>query len=750
MRSFSFLVLFLTCTNSWSQQLLGFEDGQAMIQRALEARFDSSLNRDNLREWMKRLTARPHHTGSAYDKDNAEFIASLFRSWGYATRLEEFQVLFPTPKTRLLEMTAPTKFTATLKEPAVAEDATSGQADEQLPAYNAYSIDGDVTGELVYVNYGVPKDYEELERNAVDVKGKIVMARYGGSWRGIKPKVAAEHGAIGCIIYSDPRDDGYFEGDVYPVGAYRNENGAQRGSVMDIPIHNGDPLTPFVGATKDAKRLKIKDATTLTKIPVLPISYADALPLLRSLQGPVAPESWRGALPITYHIGPGPAKVHLKVEFNWNIVPIYDVIATMKGSEYPDEWVIRGNHSDAWVNGAHDPVSGLVSMLEEARAVAQLTKSGWKPKRTIVYAAWDAEEQGLMGSTEWVETHADELKQKAVAYVNSDGNGRGFLSVGGSHTLEKFANEVARDVIDPETKVPVAERLRARRMLQSDADDARELRERSDLRIYALGSGSDYTPFIQHLGISCLNIGYGGEDGGGEYHSIYDSFDHFTRFIDPRFEYGLALTQTAGRVVLRLANAPLLPFEFGNFTETVGKYVKEVEKLANDMREQTEEQNRRISERTFELAADPTKSSTVPKQESRVPFIDFTPLRNAFAELQENTDAYRAAGRGMDSTGRKLTGNEIVSLNEILMKTERALTTKEGLPRRPWYVHEIVAPGLYTGYGVKTLPAIREAIEQRSWTEANKQVEVVAEVLEKFAREVKRANRILESALPHD
>src|SRR5262245_38709273 len=420
--------------------LLGFSDARAAEQRALETRFDSYLKAANLREWMQRLSARPHHVGSPYGKNNAEFMAGLFRSWGYETRIEEFQVLFPTPKVRLLEMEAPTHYKASLAEPAIPEDSTSGQTAEQLPVYNAYSIDGDVTGELVYVNFGVPRDYEELERRGIDVKGRIVIARYGGSWRGIKPKVAAEHGAIACIIYSDPREDGYGTGDVYPKGAWRNEDGAQRGSVMDMPVHPGDPLTPFTGSTANAKRLELKSAPTLTKIPVLPISYGDALPLLRAMDGPVAPPAWRGALPITYHIGPGRATVHLKLEFDFNTVPAYDVIARLRGSERPDEWIIRGNHHDAWVNGAGDPISGLVPLLEEARALGDLAKTGWRPRRTIVYAAWDGEEQGLLGSTEWAETHAAELQNKAVLYLNSDGNSRGFLNVGGSHTLEKFIN----------------------------------------------------------------------------------------------------------------------------------------------------------------------------------------------------------------------------------------------------------------------------------------------------------------------
>ncbi|HEX8685194.1 MAG TPA: M28 family peptidase, partial [Pyrinomonadaceae bacterium] len=519
--------------------LSGFAPESAVRQRALEARFDSLLRKDNLREWMRRMSSRPHHVGSPHDRDNAEFMLGLFRSWGYDAQIETFDVLFPVPKVRVLEMTAPERYAARLAEPALREDATSGQAAEQLPVYNAYSKDGDVTGQLVYVNYGVPRDYDELERRGVDVRGKIVLARYGGSWRGIKPKVAAEHGAVGCLIYSDPRDDGYFQGDVYPKGAWRNEWGAQRGSVADMPTFPGDPLTPGVGAVKGAKRLALKDAPTLTKIPVMPISYGDALPLLRHLGGPVAPASWRGALPVTYHLGPGPTTVHLKLEFSWETRPVHDVIARLKGGERPDEWVVRGNHHDAWVNGADDPLSGMVALLEEARAVGELAKSGWRPKRTIVYCAWDGEEPGLLGSTEWAETHAEELRRHAVLYLNSDSNGRGFLGAAGSHTLEKFVNEVARDVTDPQKKISVWERERAQRILDGSADERREARERADLRIGALGSGSDYTPFLQHLGVSSLNIGFGGEDGGGSYHSVYDSFDHYTRFGDPGFDYGV-------------------------------------------------------------------------------------------------------------------------------------------------------------------------------------------------------------------
>jgi len=723
------------------QSLLGFDDAHAGMQRALESRFDSLLNRENLRSWMKRLSAHPHHIGSRYGKENAEFIASQFKSWGFETEIEQFHVLFPTPKIRVVEMLEPEKFTASLTEPPLPQDATSGLTGEQLPLYNAYSADGDVTEQLVYVNYGIPRDYEELERRGIEVTGKIVIARYGGSWRGIKPKVAAEHGAVGCIIYSDPHDDGYYEGDVYPKGAYRSQDGGQRGSVLDMPLYAGDPLTPFVGAAKSARRLAVKDAPTLAKIAVLPISYADALPLLRALGGPVAPDQWRGSLPITYHCGPGPATVHLKAQFSWDIVPINDVIARLKGEEFPDEWIIRGNHHDAWVFGAQDPVSGLVGMMEEARALGELVKRGWKPARTIVYCAWDGEEEGLLGSTEWTEAHADELQQKAVVYINSDSNGRGFLNVGGSHTLEQFVSQVARDVVDPEYQISVADRRRAVDIVNSAAADVKDVRGRSELRISALGSGSDYTPFIQHLGIAALNIGYGGEDGGGSYHSIYDSFDYFNRFIDPGFSYGITFAQTSGRTVLRLANAPTLPFEFTKFTETIGRYVREVAGLADDMREETEEMNRRISEKTLQWTADPTQRVMIPALKEPVPFLDFSPLRNALVTLQRSTEG---AVQATKNAGALVTPDIRRAVNRILMNFERSLTRAEGLPGRPWYVHQVYAPGQYTGYGVKTLPAVREAIELRQWKSANEQIMVVAKVIEKCSAEIDRARTLTE------
>jgi N-acetylated-alpha-linked acidic dipeptidase len=528
------------------QPLLGYSTESSRAERQWEEKFRAIPSTDNLRSYMQRLSARPHHVGSPYDKDNAEWIAAKFKEFGLDTHIEQFDVLYPTPKERVVELVeGGPKFVAKLQEPPLKQDPTSEQTSEQLPTYHVYSKDGDVTAPLVYVNYGVPEDYEQLDRMGISVKGAIVIARYYHSWRGIKPKVAAEHGAVGCLIYSDPHEDGFVEGEVFPEGAWRPKDGAQRGSVADMPFYAGDPLTPGVGATKDAKRLKIEDSPTITKIPVLPISYADAQPLLAALAGRVAPDGWRGGLAITYHVGPGPARVHLKVKSNWEpLKPIYDVIAKIAGSTNADEWVIRGNHHDAWVNGAEDPVSGMVAVLEEARAFGELLKQGWKPKRTIILAAWDGEEPGLLGSTEWAEQHADELATHAVAYINSDGNGRGYFNVQGSHTLEKFINEVSRDVIDPETKLSVWKRDQLHAIAEAKSTEARkEIRDRADLRIPALGSGSDFTGFLQHDGVASLDIGFGGEDGGGIYHSIYDDFYWYTHFSDTTFVYGRALAQ---------------------------------------------------------------------------------------------------------------------------------------------------------------------------------------------------------------
>ncbi len=710
--------------------LRGFFPQSVQAERDLESRFKAMPDGARMRAAMQRLSARPHHVGSPYDKDNGEWILSEFKSYGWDAHIENFDVLFPTPIDRLVELVAPTRFKASLQETVIPGDPTSNQQAEQLPSYNAYSVDGDVTGPLVFVNYGVPADYEELEQRGISVTGAIVIAKYGGSWRGIKPKVAAEHGAIGCLIYSDPRDDGFGSGDVFPNGPMRPAQGVQRGSVADMPTYAGDPLTPGVAATKTAKRLSVAEAPTITRIPVLPISYGDAQPLLAALSGPLAPASWRGGLPITYRLGAGPARVHLRVKSDWSLKTLYDVIAKLPGTTEADQWVIRGNHHDAWVNGAQDPISGLVAELEEARGLGALHKQGWRPKRTIIYAAWDGEEPGLLGSTEWVEAHADELKAHAVAYLNSDTNSRGYLDIEGSHSLEKFMNGVAMDVQDPESGVSSWKRIQARRMIDGSGQGRKDARDREDLRIGALGSGSDYSPFLDHLGVASVNIGYGGEDDGGIYHSIYDDFYWFMHFSDSSFVYEKALAQVGGITVLRLANADLLPFAFSNQAETIDTYVKDLQSLRDRRAEEIADRNRAIDEGYYKFTSDPRDPTSAPQRLEPAPQLNFAPLLNALDSLRSSAARYEKAYASAVSAGRSSAAR---NANEKLIQAERALTSTEGLRNRPWYIHMLYAPGFYTGYGVKTVPGVREAIEQGQWQDADREITRAAAAIQREA-----------------
>jgi N-acetylated-alpha-linked acidic dipeptidase len=735
----------------------GFSPAQFPRQQALEQRFDAELNPADLRAWMQRLSSEANHVGSPHDKANAEFVRDLLRQWGWDAQIEVFEVLYPTLRAHSLELVAPVKFTASLREPAIEGDATSTRSDG-LPPYNEYGADGDVTGQLVYLNYGMPADYKELARHGVDVRGKIVITRYGNGWRGLKPKLAQEHGAIGCIIYSDPRDDGYFIGDVYPKGGWRPPGGVQRGSVLDMTLYPGDPLTPGVGATRDARRLSVSEARTILKIPVLPISYADAQPLLAALEGPVAPRKWRGALPITYHVGPGPATVRLSISSDWGLKPLYDVIAKIRGADSPDEWVVRGNHRDGWVFGAWDPLSGQVALLSEAKAIGALLKSGWRPGRTLVYASWDGEEAGLLGSTEWVEAHATELQHKAVLYLNSDTNARGFLAAAGSHSLQHLVNEVAGGVKDPETGATSQARLRARMLVdgyEKDPSDAKELADEKmrnaklaaaggDLPIAALGSGSDYTPFLQHLGVTALNIEYHGEDDQlGVYHSNYDSFDHYVRFGDPGFAYGVAEAQTVGHIVLRMADAELLPLQFTGFADTLGGYLEELHKLVDDKRGDAAALARLLDQNAFGLAADPTRVVLPPEREPAVPVVDFAPLDAVVARLKGSAQAYDGTYAQMLAGEVKLSAAQRGQLNALLQGMEQRLTDARGLPGREWFRHFVYAPGRLTGYGVKTLPAVREALDAGRWDEANQYAVITAAVLASYCERLEELTALL-------
>ena len=700
----------------------GFPPSQIPTEQSWEAKAQATPDPQRVRSAIQKLSDKPHLAGTPASKAVAEYLAAQLREWGLDTHVEEFDALLPTPQHLTLEMTEPKPFHARLTEPPVAVDKNSEDAG-QVPPYNAYSGSGDVTAPLVYVNFGVPADYEYLAKQGISVKDKIVIARYGGSWRGVKPKVAAEHGAVGCIIYSDPHEDGYYQGDVYPKGPFRPAGGAQRGSVLDIAQYPGDPLSPGFGSVPGAKRLALSDARTLMKIPVLPISYEDAQPLLENLSGPVAPEDWRGALPVTYHVGPGGTKVHLKVDMDNSTHPLYDVIARIPGSESPDQWVLYGNHHDAWVHGADDPLSGTASLLETARSLSQLVKEGWKPKRTVMLAFWDGEEFGLIGSTEWCEKHATELNSKLVAYINSDSNARGRLGAGGSHTLESFMAEVARDVKDPRNGRPLSENMRSRGMGRrtagataptgnnAGATNPDGTPEDGRFHLAALGSGADYTPFLQHMGIASLNLGFGGEGGGGVYHSDYDDFYWYSHFGDPTFEYGKALSEVTSTALLRLADAPLLPFEFTHFADTVGRYVSEIEKLKKGDRPSFDDLKRGVGE---------LKKSAVA-------------FEAAYAEALPKIDPAQAARQE----------DKLRDVNAILFRTERTMALPQDLPNRDWYKHRIYAPGTYTGYAVKTLPGLREAMEGGRLDEAGQQATQVTEVLHALDVQVQEATRIL-------
>lgn len=717
---------------------------------AIEHQLDASISSDDQLGWLKEMASAPNHVGSAHDRANAEATLARFKSWGWDAHIETFEVLYPTPISTKVELVTPEHVTLGGQEPPLAEDETSTNTKGALPPYVAFQGDGDVTAGVVYVNYGTPEDYKALARRGIDVKGKIVLARYGQVWRGLKPKLAQDHGAIGTLIYSDPADDGFAESDVYPKGGARPPFGVQRGSVADMPLYPGDPLTPGVGATKDARRLTRAEAPTILKIPVLPISYGDARRIIEHLGGPVVPQEMRGGLALAYHFGGDDgAKVHLAVQSDWSLKTIYDVVATLKGSVYPDEWVVRGNHHDGWVFGASDPLSGNVAMLSEAKALGTLWKSGWRPKRTIVYTSWDAEEPMLLGSTEWAETHAAELKQHAVIYINTDGNGRGLFSAQGSHDFQALVNGAMRDVTDPETGATVAERLRqASRVAAFDGGGQRRassavdrLEKGGDVPLGALGSGSDYSAFLQHLGIPALNLGFGGEnESDGVYHSVYDSFHHMTTFDDPGLKYGAALSKLVGRMVLRVADADTPPQRFGDFADTVATYLGEVKKLAADRRAEDEKRDTLLAEGAFKLASDPLKPVSGPTAEPRTPHIAFAALENAVDKLRDAARAYDAA---YAAKGAALAPAKRAELNAMLRTVDQLLLDARGLPGRPWYQHLIYAPGRFTGYGAKTLPGVREAIEERRFDDADRYVERTAHVLTAYAERLDAARAIL-------
>ena len=710
-----------------NSDLLGFSPQSEVAEQSWETRFRAIPDAKIVHSNMLRLAAHPHNVGSAYQRDNAEWLVAQYKKWGWDAHIETFDVLYPTPKDRVLELVGPSMYVAKMDEPPLADDPYTKEKGTQLAGYNVYTADGDVTAPLVYVNQGMPADYEVLERNGISVSGAIVISRYGGGWRGLKPKLAAEHGAVGCIIYSDPADDGYGQDEVLPKGPMRPPEGIQRGSVSDTTLYAGDPLTPGIGSVPGAKRLKISEAGTLMRIPVLPIGYGDAKPFLAALSGPAVPTQWRGGLPITYHFGPGPAKVHLKIVSNWGQKPVLDVIATMKGSEEPDEWIIRGNHYDGWVNGADDPISGQSALLEEARALGELSKQGWHPRRTLIYTAWDGEEPGLIGSTEWAEAHAEDLLKHAAIYVNSDENGRGFFGAGGSHELEQLVNNVAKDITDPETKVSVWKRQQAAMLMRAErgSDSSHEdVSTQNNLPIEAIGSGSDFAAFLDHFGIASLNLGYGGEDRGGTYHSAYDTPWFTDHFGDKEEVYGPILAQTAGVFVMRFADADVLPYDFTAMSRTLKQYDHELKDLVKSLQKTAQARNRNIEMHLYSLTDDPRKNLHAPTSLVPPPEMDFSGLDQAIDSLEKAAVDFNRVRPAMEI----LSADKRKALNEQLTTVDRMLLG-DGLPRRPWVKNLIYAPGVYAGYGVKTIPGVREALEEGRFPEASEQLVIVTKAI---------------------
>jgi N-acetylated-alpha-linked acidic dipeptidase len=685
----------------------GFAPEDWKARHELEEKAKALAQPERIRIAMERIAAKPHHAGSPGAKAVADYAAAQLTEWGLATNIETFDALLPYPGTRTVEMISPVRFRASLKEPAIPGDPSTAD-NGQLPTFNAYSAAGDVTAPLIYVNYGMPEDYAYLKRQGLEVRGKIAIVRYGKGWRGLKPKLAQDNGAVACLIYSDPRDDGYFQGDPYPKGFTRPEGGVQRGSVMEMTLYPGDPLTPGTPSEPGAKRLAREDAATILKIPVMPISWGDAKPLLEQIEGQLAPESWRGALPLTYHIGPGPATVHFKIDFDWSNRPLYDVVATIPGSTQKDQWIIYGNHHDAWADGASDPSSGAAVLLETARILATLVKQGWQPQRTIVLALWDGEEFGLVGSTEWAEKHQDELDRKAAVYINSDSNGLGVLETAGSHTLEAFLKEVMRDIADPIASKSLLELARSRASARAASTRG------PDFHLAALGAGSDYVAFLDHLGIASLNLGFGGGESGGVYHSIYDTLAWYDRFSDTDRVYGKTLAQVMTTSLLRLADAPVLPFEFETFSEAVRRYVAEVQKDAP----------------------------------ARAGMLDVRGIGDQLAKLSAAAKLYEDELAGLwirRGVGAQAGGTNLIKLNQTLLRTERALLEPGGLPRREWYRHEIYAPGVYTGYGAKTIPGVREAAEAQQWREANREARRLTQALRAMTAQVEDAARLVKA-----
>lgn len=685
--------------------IFGFRSPSA--ETALESKFLTFPDPKLAEEHLRTLTQAPHIAGSAEDKATADYVAQKFREAGLETEIVEYKVWINYPLEISVDMTAPDG----VRMHGPTRERVDGDPLPDDPrvvtSYTGMSPSGDVEADVVYANYGTPDDFKKLDQMKVDVRGKIVLVRYGQNFRGVKVLVAQEHGAAGVIIYSDPADDGWRRGDKYPQGPWRPDTGVQRGSIGFMFEYPGDPTTPGIASVPslpDDQRTPPDRSAQLPKTPTTPLSYGDAWPILEHLGGPVSPREWQGSLPFTYHVGPGPAKVKMHLKMDYQYRTIWDVIGRVRGAELPDEYVLAGNHRDAWVYGAADPNSGTAAMLESVHGLGALLKSGWKPKRTIIFGSWDGEEEGIIGSTEWAEQHASDLS-KAVAYFNLDTavSGQNF---GASTTpsLKQFMRDVTKVVPSPKggTVYEVWQKASQPGLSgpQGPTEFIGEMRRvpaaqgKGDVPVGDLGSGSDYTAFFQHLGIPSTDMSSSGSYG--VYHSAFDNFNWFKKFADPDFVYEQQMARIFGVEVIRMAQTDVLPFDYEEYGKEIVAYVEAAKKKAD-----TEFGNQSPN---------------------------FTEATKAAAHFEQAGGKILRREEGFAGDSAKL--------NSVLMGAERELLLPDGLPTRTWFKHAIYAPGRYTGYAAVVIPEVNDAIEKHDLERTRQQIGVLAAALDRAAKEL--------------
>jgi N-acetylated-alpha-linked acidic dipeptidase len=672
-------------------QLLGFSPERSAEQLEWERIMAAVPDSATMRSYHWDLTRAPHHAGTEENYRLAVYLRDLWEEFGFETEMVKYDILVPWPEELSLRLVAPEVIELETTEPPIPEDPDT-YIEGGLPGMAAYVTSGRAVGEVVYANYGRLADYRLLDEMGVSLEGKIVLVRYGGSpgqMRGMKVRMAAERGAVGAVIYTDPEEDGYVRGDVYPQGTWRPWEGIQRGSFLDVPIYPGDPLTPFEPSVPGVERIDFEEAGNIQRIPTQPISYGEALKILRHIGGDVVPSEWQGGLPVTYHIGPGPAEIEIDVQFDYQQRPVWNVFGRVPGAVEPAKFVMAAGHRDSWVLGARDPTSGTVSLLETARGVAEAVRQGFQPRRSIVFGSWGGEDFFLLGSTEWGEQLRDELRENMVLYINRESYTAGGWSASGNPSLEPWLIETTKSAPHPE---------------DVSLHAAWQAEETPSLG--ALGSGSDYTVFLDHIGVPSLNVGYG--SGNGVYHSLYDTYYWFQRFGDPEYRYGVAQADIVGRMLMRMANADVLPFDFANAANSIAGYVDELVAIDSEGLLRSELRAIGAANARFRIAGGEADQA----------------FRTVIAGGEEWVEQH---------------ADPLAEINQLIMQTERELLDERGLWRRPWYKNLVYAPGYYEGYAAKTLPGVREAMEEGEWEIAREQAGMLVEALDRAAAVITEA-----------